>query len=333
MKAGCEVVSGIRPSGRLTLGNYVGAVKLFLDLQEQGLAPRIFVADLHLLTDREAEEGARFSRELVLDYLACGLEPDRCSIYLQSGIEDAVCTMTCYLLRHISVSELTRVPTLKDKLRSKEKAEQANALLAAYPVMMASDILLQRARCVSVGADQLAHLEVVRKIAHRFNERYGNVLPIPSAQLSALRILGLKGNAKMGKTNPQDAIFLDDSVDTVVRKVRSAKTAVAGEMNDTLSSHITLARALALREEELAEIDTTIEAHLNGAPVMGRFKEFFSELVVRFLTTVQAKRRSLAGDYKLVEQILDEGLEVASKTAYETLADVRSALGLRSRAI
>lgn len=325
----CEVVSGIRPSGSLTIGNYVGAVKSFVELQSLGLHPRIFVADLHILTDREARDAKSFNREIVLDYIGCGMEPERCDIYPQSEIQEEIFCMTCLLMRHVSLAELTKVPTLKEKLKESETPEAANALLAAYPVMMASDILLQRARRVPVGEDQTAHLELVRKIARRFNLRYGEILPLPTGEVSKpIRVLGLQGTGKMGKSFAQEAIFLSDPTDVVVRKVKAAKTALEGEMNAALQSNVLLARELSPDRGTTAEIDAVIAAHLGGAPVMGRFKAMLSELIVGFLKRFR-ERRFLFNDELLIDRILKDGLEKAHQTAQGTLAEVRYAIGMR----
>lgn len=181
----------------------------------------VFVADIHALTDHELSVAEKNTPEIVADYLALGLNPERCEIFIQSSIKEEVLELTNLLLRHVTVSELLRVPTLKEKMKEGQSVSQANALLANYPVIMAADILLQRAKYVPVGEDQLPHMEMTRTIGKRFNKEYGEVFPEPMVQeVTPLRIKGLDGSAKMSKTHPDQAIFLTDTKEEVTRKIK-----------------------------------------------------------------------------------------------------------------
>jgi len=327
MKYKVEVLTGIRPTGDLTIANYLGAVAPIIELQTQGISPVVFVADLHAITDNEPTKVRQYLYGVVADYIALGIDPQKANIYLQSDISGEVTTFTAFLARLISVAELLRVPTLKDKLKAKANPETANALLLLYPVLMAADILLNKARKVPVGEDQLAHLEVTRLLARRFNKRYGNVLPIPEVlQVKSLRLLSLKGGGKMSKTNPGGAIFLTDDSKSVAKKIKAAETAFEGVMNEKLESHILIAKGLAKTESERKEINAIVKAHKNGKPVMGQFKQLLTHIVQNFLREFQEKRAKITKDPLYIPSVLEKGVKVARENAIETLEEVKKAL-------
>ena len=322
-----ELLTGIRPTGDLTVANYLGAVAPIVKLQSQGASPMVFVADLHAVTDNEPAIVRRYTHRVVADYIALGVDPRKTQIYLQSDIAGEVTTFTALLARHISIAELLRVPTLKDKLKKNARPETANALLLLYPVLMAADILLNRAKKVPVGEDQLAHMEVTRLLARRFNKRYGELLPIPQVlQVKSLRILSLKGEGKMSKTNPGGALFLTDDMEMVAKKIKAAETAFEGVVNDKLESHILIAKELAKTESERDEVDAIIQAHKSGKPVMGQFKQLLTRIVQNFLEEFQAKRAETTKDPSYIPSVLEEGAKVARKNAIETLDEVRKVL-------
>ncbi|MBU0596900.1 tryptophan--tRNA ligase [Patescibacteria group bacterium] len=322
-----ELYTGIRPTGDLTIANYVGAVKPLVELQKQGVKSLVFVADIHSLTDNEPATASKFCREVVADYLALGLDPSKTNIYIQSAIAYQVSYMTLLLARHVSVAELLRVPTLKDKLRNNANPKTANALLLLYPVMMASDILLQRAKSVPVGEDQLAHMEVVRRLARDFNTKYGEIFPIPTVQqVKSLRILSLKGSRKMSKSFPEGAIFLTDDMTKVKKKIKSAETALEGKLSDSLQSHIILAKELCDDHEVHSKIDTIIKDHMDGKHVMGAFKDLLTVIVVDFLSKFQVRRAEVVRDPSLIDGILKEGASMALANAESTLDLVRSSI-------
>lgn len=230
-------------------------------------------------------------------------------------------------MRHISIAELMRVPTLKDKLREGQKEENASALLATYPVMMAADILIQRAKEVPVGEDQVPHIEVTRLLAKRFNLQYGPTLYVPKVQqVETLRIRSLKGEGKMSKTNPNGAIFLTDSLDEVARKIKKAETAFAGEMSPTLASHVSLIKGLTNRSEDRTQIDEIIKAHMQGQSVMGDFKRKFTEITLAFIDKFQQRRAQVVADPTYIPAVLEHGARKARANADETLNSVYSAM-------
>ena len=270
---------------------------------------------------------SKYIYEVVADYIALGVDPKITNIFIQSKIASQILTLTVLLARHISVAELLRVPTLKDKLKAGARPETANSLLLLYPVIMAADILLERAKKVPVGEDQLAHLEVARELARRFNARYGEVFPLPKAhQLKALRILSLKGAGKMSKSVPEGAIFLTDSPASAVRKIRKAQTAVEGVMSASLQSHIVLAHGLARAGTDVKKINELVKAHMQGKPVMKDFKELLAEIVTAFLENFQSARKQILTDPDFVPAVLEQGLKVARANAEQTLELVHQAL-------
>jgi len=322
-----KVFTGIRPSGDLTVANYLGAIKPILKLLEDGIEPIVFVADLHALTDKEPSLAKKFVNEVVADYLALGLDPKRTTIFVQSVIGPQLFTLMSYLARHITVAELLRIPTLKDKLKNNAREETANSLLLLYPVLMASDILMQRAEQVPVGEDQIAHIEITRLLAKRFNDKYGDVFPIPKAyQVKSLRILSLKGEGKMSKSVPEGAIFLTDDVESAVKKVKRAVTAVEGKMTEGLESNIILARGLCKSEEDLMRIDTIVAEHMTGKKVMGEFKKVLAKVVAEFLTEFQKHRKKIVQNPGLIRDVLNKGAKIAIENADETMALVEKAL-------
>ena len=322
-----EIFTGIRPTGNLTVANYLGAVKPLIELQDQGLKPLVFVADLHALTDCEPKEVKKYVNEVVADYIALGVDPNKAGLFLQSSIENEIAVLTLLLSRHTNVSELLRVPTLKDKLKNNARPETANALLFLYPVMMAADILIQRAKKVPVGQDQVSHIEFARELAKDFNKKYGEVFPMPQPlEQKALRIISLKGESKMSKSIPQGALFLSDDAKTIAKKIQTAETAFEGKMNDRLESHIIVAKGLAKTEKEMQEIDGIIDEHKKGKAVMGRFKQIFARVAQDFLQEFQARKKEITKDPSFIPSVLEQGAKIAQTNARETLELAKQAL-------
>ena len=322
-----EIFTGIRPTGNLTVANYLGAVKPLIELQDQGLKPLVFVADLHALTDCEPKEVKKYVNEVVADYIALGVDPNKAGLFLQSSIENEIAVLTLLLSRHTNVSELLRVPTLKDKLKNNARPETANALLFLYPVMMAADILIQRAKKIPVGQDQVSHIEFARELAKDFNKKYGEVFPMPQPlEQKALRIISLKGESKMSKSIPQGALFLSDDAKTIAKKIQTAETAFEGKMNDRLESHIIVAKGLAKTEKEMQEIDGIIDEHKKGKAVMGRFKQIFARVAQDFLQEFQARKKEITKDPSFIPSVFEQGAKIAQTNARETLELAKQAL-------
>lgn len=322
-----EVLTGIRPTGNLTVANYLGAVVPIVKFQAQGLSPLVFVADLHAITDHEPALVRQCIHGVVADYIALGVDPQKTKIYVQSDIAGEVTTFSALLARHVTVAELLRIPTLKDKLKTNARPETANALLLFYPILMAADILLNRAKRVPIGEDQLAHMEITRLLARRFNKKYGKLFPMPKVlQTKPLRILSLKGEGKMSKSNPRGALFLTDDLKTVALKIKAAETAFEAKMSKKLKSHILIAKGLTKTDLEREEIDAVIKEHKAGKPVMGKFKQLLTRITQDFLVEFQSKRTEVMRNPSYISSILEQGAKVARKNATETLEKIKQAL-------
>ncbi len=231
--------------------------------------------------------------------------------------------MTLLLSRLISVAELLRVPTLKEKIKNNARPETANALLFLYPVMMAADILLNQAEKVAVGEDQEPHMEVTRLLARKFNKKYNNFFTVPQTeQVKTLKILALKGEGKMSKSSPDKAIFLTDDLDTVVKKLKKAETALPKVMNEKIKSLVLLAKELSNSNTEKKEIDDIIEKHKAGEPIMGVFKEKITGIITKFILDFQTKREEIIKS-NIIENVLEDGNKFAKKQASDTLSKMK----------
>ena len=321
------IITGIRPSGNLTVANFIGSVIPFLDLQKKKNPTIVFVATMHGLTDKEPSEVMSNVNEVVKDYLALGLDPTKITIFDQRSLRHEVSLLKLYLERHITVSRLTRVPTLKDKLKKNQTPEQASVLLAGYPIMMAADILLQSAKLVPVGKDQFSHIEVARELAKDFNTKYGRVFVVPDClnRAEPINILSLRGDGKMSKSEPEDAIFLTDDKETIERKIKRAETALPGEKSEKIDNLAFMAKILSPKFSD--EIDELLEKHEKGEKVMVDFKRSVSSSVISFVEGFQKNRAEI--DDKKVEEVLRSGGEKAMSRAKDTLSRVEEALGIK----
>ena len=328
-----DIFTGIRSSGQLTIGNVMGAVHPILKCIEDekpDQKPLVFVADLHALTDGEPDETQSQVLDIIKTYMALGLDETKADIFIQSHIASEVAELNVYLSRLVTLAELMRVPTLKDKLRSGENEANANLLLAMYPVMMASDILLQQSRRIPVGEDQTSHIEITRYFAKKFNKRYGETFYIPTMFTygNSISVKSLSGTGKkMSKSEPNGAIILDEDISVSLQKVKRAQTAFAGEKSDSLESLIDIGRFVAKDEQEVEKLNTVIEKHFAGENVMGDFKALVSEYLERFLREYQEKRSSYTDEYVL--EFVKKGNDIAKKNAQETLKSVRDAMGMK----
>jgi tryptophanyl-tRNA synthetase len=321
----------MRTTSGMTIGNLIGAVKPILDiLDDDSLGrPMLFVADMHSLTTNEPKETQQYVLSVLKDYIAAGLDPNKTDLFIQSQIAEEVSKMSIYLSRLVTVSELLRIPTLKEKIRHGQSEMTVNGLLAFYPIMMAADILLQGSEYVPVGKDQYPHLEMTCEMVRKFNKKYGETLlePKPLVQGDPVTILSLTGNGnKMSKTEPNGAIILSDDIDVSLKKIKRAKTAFAGEMNDDLESLKNIADYVATKEEG-EEIDRLVKEHMDGKQVMGDFKKLLMDSMERFLKDFKAKKEEITDDYVL--ELTKKGSEKAKSNARKVLKDVEQAMGMR----
>jgi len=326
-----RILTGDRPTGRLHIGHYLGSLQNRLAAQ-QVHETFIIIADLHTLTTRPEKDHLDqiqdHVRQLVLDYLAVGLDPERSTIFLQSSVPE-VYELNTLLQMLVSVPRLERIPTLKEMAQAAGLEVMSMGLLG-YPVLMSADILLPRANLVPVGADNQAHVELARELARRFNHLYGEVFPIPELQLEGT-LVGTDGQAKMSKSL-NNAIYLSDDAGTVKEKVMGMYTDpnrvradIPGrvEGNPVFIYH----DAFNPREEEVKELK---ERYRQGKVGDVEVKRKLARALNDFLDPIREKRSALADQEGLVGEILRAGCLKMRSEAAETMHLVRSAMGLPS---
>lgn len=321
------VVSGIRATGRLHLGNYLGAMIKFIALQDQYCC-YYFIADYHSLTSETDPDNLRNnSLEIVMDYLATGLDPEKCVIFYQSSVPE-IAELALLLSMIQPVGELERLPTYKEKVAT--QPENVNAGLLFYPVLMAADILIQKATVVPVGKDQLPHIYFTQDIAKRFNDRYGVTFPIPQAlEGKPVRVPGLDGTEKMGKT-AGNTLNLNDPPEEIRHKIAVAVTDTARKRRQDPGNPF-LCNLFALHE--LISLQETVERVKKECATAEigciECKEMLSTGVIKLLEPFQQRRAEIAAKLDFVMMVLREGSAKARKTAQETVAEVREKMGLR----
>jgi len=325
------VVSGVRPTGNLHLGNYFGALRNYVKMQEEYQC-YFFIADLHSLTTHpDTKELRENVLHVVSEYLACGLDPDKAIVYCQSDLPQ---TSELYLYLNMMAykGELEKTTTFKDKVRL--QPENVNAGLLTYPVLMAADILIHRARLVPVGKDQEQHLEMTRTFANRFNHRYGEVFPEPKAfnfgeQL--LKVPSLDGTGKMSKSENQYAtIYLSDDDDLIRKKIMKAKTdAGPTEPNSVKPDYIENVFDL-MKLVSTADVIEKFESDYNQCNIRyGDMKKQLAEDMVAYITPIRQKARDIRANEKELNIILKVGAQKAAESANRTIDDARRAIGLK----
>ncbi|MBX7549199.1 tryptophan--tRNA ligase [Streptomyces sp. tea 10] len=322
-----RMLTGDRPTGRLHLGHYFGTLHNRVRLQDLGVETYVIIADYQVLTDRDvADSLTEHVEDLVLDYLAIGVDPQRSTIFTHSAIP-ALNQLMLPFLSLVSVAELNRNPTVKDEI-AHSRQSAVSGLMFTYPVHQAADILFCKGNLVPVGQDQLPHLEVTRTIARRFNDRYGNgtpVFPQPDALLSGAPLLLGTDGTKMSKSR-RNAITLAAGADETARLLKGARTdserhiAYDPVNRPEVSSLLLLLAALCRHRtpEEVAE-----EIGTAGAAAL---KRTVTEAVNEYLAPIRARRSEYAQDRAFLRRTLREGNERARAVADATLAEVRAAM-------
>jgi tryptophanyl-tRNA synthetase len=323
------IFSGIQPTGRKHLGNYIGAIRQYVEGQDRGDPAIYCIVNLHALT---VPWDPATLRENVYDttaiLLAAGLDPERCILFRQSDVREHS-ELTWYLSAVTAHGDLNRMTQFKDK--SAKQRELVSAGLFFYPVLMAADVLAYKAQEVPVGDDQRQHVELMREIARRFNERFGEVLVVPEYRIPEVgaRIMDLQEpTKKMSTTGGSEAgtVMVLDDPKTVTRKIKSAVTdsgseVKRGEGKEGISNLIEImAVARGVSEDE-------IEREFEGSGY-GDFKGAVAEAVVDLLAPVRERYEELRPDEAALEATLTAGAEKARAIATETLAEVRSAIGV-----
>lgn len=322
-----RVLSGIKPTGQLTLGNYIGALKNFKAYQDKNEC-FIFIADLHALTlPIEPQVLRDNSRDIAAFYLASGLDPKKCTLFLQSDVS-AHAEANAILQNYLYMGELSRMTQFKDKAKSMN--DNAIGLgLFAYPVLMSADILLYEANAVPVGEDQTQHIELTRDLVNRFNKRYGKVLVMPKAEVSKVgkRIMSLTDpTRKMSKSDPKGDIFLKDDMKTVRKKIMSAVTDSGNEVKYDVENKPGISNLLtiyaAIKNISIEEAEKHFANYRYGD-----FKKEVADSVVSELEPFQARYKEILNS-GIIGSILKDGAEKARKVADATLNKIKNAVGL-----
>ena len=321
------VLSGIQPSGHLTLGNYLGALKNWVRLQDEYECHYALV-DLHTITARQDPKVLRERcYEFLALYIACGLDPDKNILFVQSHVA-AHARLSWVLNCYTMVGELNRMTQFKDK--SAKNADNINAGLYSYPVLMAADILLYDSAFVPVGEDQKQHLELTRDIAMRFNNLYGRVfrVPEPMIPLVGARIMGLQDpTAKMSKSDDAatNAVYLLDEPAVIERKFKRAVTDSGAEVRYSADKP-GVANLMSILSATTGDSFEAIERTFTGQGY-GKFKAAVGEAVIECLKPVQLRYREIREDETGLKNVLKSGAERAALRADATLKRVHDALG------
>ena len=322
-----RILTGIKPTGQLTLGNYIAVLKNLKQQMDRGEC-FIFIADLHALTlPIEPEVLKQNSIDLAAFYLAAGLDPDRSALFLQSSVS-AHAELNAILQNYLYMGELSRMTQFKDK-SSKMKESAIGLGLFAYPVLMASDIVLYDATIVPVGEDQVQHVELTRDLVNRFNNRYGDVLTMPKAELRKVgkRIMSLSDPlVKMSKSDPKGDIFLKDEPAVIRKKIMSAVTDSGSEVKFDVENKPGISNLLtiysAMKDISIEEAEKRFEGYRYGD-----FKKAVADAVIEELEPFQNRYRQIIADKSYIKA-LEDGAEKAREVANKTLLRVQKAIGL-----
>ncbi|MBS1564017.1 MAG: tryptophan--tRNA ligase [Bacteroidetes bacterium] len=324
------VMSGIRPTGFLHLGNYFGALRNYVRMQDE-YECYFMVADLHSLTTHPDTKELKLNVHRVLaENIASGLDPDKVALFCQSHVRETT-ELYLYLNMLAYTGELEKTTTFKDKVRL--QPQNVNAGLLTYPVLQAADILLHRATLVPVGKDQEQHLEMARNYVNRFNHRYGDVFPEPKAfnfGENLVKVPSLDGAGKMSKSENQYAtLYLSDSDDLIRKKVMKAKTdGGPTEPNaikpDYIENIFQLMR-LVSSEETLVQYE---KAYNDCSIRYGDMKKQLGEDMVAFITPIREKADAIRNDVGYLKKVMEQGAEKARRSAEATMQRVREAMGL-----
>ena len=320
-----RVFSGIRATGRLHLGNYLGAVKGFLELEKTGKYETVYcVVDVHsITTPYKPEELRKNRREIIIDYLAAGLDPKKSILIYQSDVPEHT-ELAFYFSTVETVARMLHLPTYKDKI--KQYPKNVTMALLNYPILMAADILIYKASLVPVGIDQEPHLEVAREVARKMNQQYGTDFPEPVRfATKGEYIPSLTGEGKMAKTVEGSYINLTDSKEEIQKKVRSIPTATTagGEMTSGVKTLFTFANLFlpTVTDRYKKEFE-------NGSLQFVSLKDAITEAIYKELEPFQKRREEIAKNQKYVDEVISDGAKRARKIAEQTVKEVKEKMGL-----
>ncbi len=328
-----RILTGDRPTGRLHIGHYFGSLKKRVEMQNSGEYDMyILIADVQALTDNfnNPEKVRKNVRELMLDYLACGIDPEKTTIYIQSMIPETA-ELTIYYSNLVTIARLQRNPTVKTEIAQKKElfSESVTYGFLGYPVSQAADITTFEGELVPAGEDQEPLIEQCREIVRKFNSIYGEVLKEPEIVLSkGKRIKGLDGNEKMGKSLG-NAIYLSDTEEEIRKKVMSAVTDPKRIKKDDLGNPdicmVAYYHKLFSKDEE---VKTICEECRTGKRGCVACKKQLAENIIEYLKPIREKRKYFEEHPEIVDKFLKEGTEKARRTAKETMKKVKKAMKL-----
>lgn len=328
------VLSGMRATGKLHLGNYFGAAVNYVKMQDQkDWDCFYFIADWHSLTTQHNSALLQQSvKEVLVNYLACGLDPEKSSIYIQSDVKE-IAELYLYLNMFAHKGELEKTASFKEKAR--KKGQTLNAGLLTYPSLMAADILIHRADLVPVGKDQEQHLEMTRTFANRFNHVYKtDFLPEPQAYNfgnELVKIMALDGNGKMSKSdeNERNAIFLSDTPEQIKAKIRKAKTGNTPETENAEKAPAVEGLFELMRLVSTAETYNFFNKTYNNCSIRyGDFKNQLTEDLSNHLAPIRERIAELSADESYLRKVTQAGAEKARENAQATLKEMRSIMGI-----
>ncbi|MDR0682736.1 MAG: tryptophan--tRNA ligase [Dysgonamonadaceae bacterium] len=326
------VLSGIRPTGNLHLGNYYGAMINFLKMQEENKC-YFFIADWHSLTTHPNPQLLHANvRNILSEYLACGLDPEKATIYVQSDVPE-IAELYLLLNMHAYLGELEKTVSFKEKAR--QNPENVNAGLLTYPVLMATDILIHNADYVPVGKDQEQHLEMTRNYAKRFNSKYGvEYFKEPAAYnygKELIKIPGLDGSGKMGKSDG-NCIYLIDEPKTIEKKVKKALTDNGPEAPNTPKPDYIENLFTILKVVSTPEVVAYYDNLWNTGETKwyGNLKKQLAEDIIKVTAPVQERIGHIKNDDAYLRKVTKEGAEKARESARKTLKEVREIMGFKS---
>lgn len=326
-----RILTGDRPTGKLHLGHYVGSLSNRVKLQHQ-YECFFIIADLHTLTTRPEKESiesiADNARDMVLDYLACGIDPSRAVIYLQSAVHE-VYEMNLIFEMLVTVPRLQRVPSLKEMAKGADLNEMPFGLLG-YPVLQAADILMPKAHLVPVGKDNESHVEMTREIARRFNTYYGDVFPVPDVMVGDVpTLVGTDGSAKMSKSLGNSILLADDEK-TVYKKVFGMYTdpkRVRADIPGTVEGNPVFIYHDIFNPDK-AEVVDLKERYRQGTVGDIEVKEKLFKALNDFLTPIRERRQKFAERSGFVDEVIYDGTMKMREEARNTLAEMKRAMGL-----
>ena len=320
-----RVFSGIRPTGRIHLGNYLGAVQNYVAMQDE-FDCIYCVVDIHALTTLEDTHLLKSNvREQITDLLASGLDPEKCILFVQSHVPEVTELFT--LLGMVTpLSWLLRVPTFKEKV--KQQPHNVNYGLVGYPVLMTSDIVLYKAEVVPVGEDQLPHLELAREIVRRFNDQFGPIFPEPKGRLTNFpMVVGLDGREKMSKSL-NNHIELAATPEETMKKVMSAVTDPARKLRTDIG-HPEVCNIYKLQQTfNPATVDDIATGCRSASRGCVECKKQLGAAINEFLAPLRARRIEIAKDQAYIDRVIKEGAEKAGAIAKVTIAEVKQRMGL-----